>query len=52
MTLTSEAKFEEKLILASKNDGKSESFNFDLLLLSIAYKVLAKKVQKNDLSQH
>ena len=45
---------EEKLTLGSKNDmrnlvnfnassGKSENLHFDLLLLSIAYKVLAKK---------
>ena len=54
MTLKSDAKFEEKLTLGSKNDmrnlvnfnassGKSENLHFDLLLLSIAYKVLAKK---------
>ena len=54
-------KFEEKLSLGSRNDmrnlvifnvssGKSESLHFDVLLFSIAYKVLAKKVQKNDLS--
>ena len=56
-----DAKFEEKLILCSKNDmrnlvnlnvssGKSENLPFDVLLLSIAYKVSAKKVQKNYLS--
>ena len=61
MTLKSDAKFEEKLALGSKNDmrnlvnlnvssGKSENLHFDVLLLSIAYKVSAKKVQKNDLS--
>ena len=61
MTLTSEAKFEEKLILGSKNDmrnlvnfnvssDKSENLHFDVLLLSIAYKVSNKKVQKNYLS--
>ena len=55
------AKFEEKLTLGSKNDmrnlvsfnvtsGKSKSLQFDLLLFSTAYKVSAKKVQKNDLS--
>ena len=55
------SKFEEKLTLGSKNDmrnlvnfnvssGKSESLHFDVLLFSIAYKVSAKKVQKNDLS--
>ena len=63
MTLKSDAKFEEKLTLGSKNDmrnlvnfnvssGKSENLHFDVLLLSIAYKVSAKKVQKNDLSWH
>ena len=46
------SKFEEKLTLGSKNDmrnlvnfnassGKSENLHFDVLLLSIAYKVLA-----------
>ena len=60
MTLKSDAKFEEKLTLGSKNDrnsvnfnassGKSESLHFDVLLLSVAYKFSAKKVQKNDLS--
>ena len=55
MTLKSDAKFEEKLTLGSKNDmrnlvnfnassGKSENLHFDVVLLfSIAYKVLAKK---------
>ena len=54
MTLKSDAKFEEKLTLGSKNDmrnlvnfnvssGKSENLHFDVLLLSIAYKVSAKK---------
>ena len=62
MTLKSDAKFEEKLTLGSKNDmrnlvnfnassGKSENLHFDVLLLSIAYKVSAKKV-KNYLSWH
>ena len=61
MTLMSDVKFEKKLSLGCKNDitnlvncntssGKSENLHFDVLLLSIAYKVLAKKVQKNDLS--
>ena len=62
MTLKSDAKFEEKLTLVSKNymrnlvnlndasSGKSENLHFDVLLLSIAYKVSAKKVQKNYLS--
>ena len=49
----SDAKFEEKLALGCKNDitnmvnfntssGKSENLHFDVLLLSIAYKVSAK----------
>ena len=61
MTLKSDAKFEEKLILGSKNDmknlvnfntstDKSENLHFDMILLSIAYKVSPNKVQKNDLS--
>ena len=61
MTLKSDAKFEEKLILGSKTDmanlvnfnatsGKSESLHFGVQLLSIAYKVSAKKVQKSYLS--
>ena len=56
MTLKSDAKFEETLILGSKNDkrnlvnfnasnGKSENLHFDVVLLSIAHKVSAKKVQ-------
>ena len=55
------AKFEEKLSLGSKNDmrnlmnlnvtsAKSKSLHFGMLLSSIAYKVSAKKAQKNDLS--
>ena len=54
MTLKSDAKFEEKLTLGSKNDmrnlvnfnvscGKSENLQFDVLFLSIEYKVSAKK---------
>ena len=50
MTLKSDAKFEEKLTLGSKNDMrnlvsfnasscKSGNLNFDVLPLSIAYKV-------------
>ena len=50
MTLKSEAKFEEKLTLGFKNDmrnsvnfnasgGKCGNLQFDVLLLSIAYKV-------------
>ena len=61
MTLKSYAKFEEKLTLGSKNDmrnlmnlnassGKFENLHFDVLLLSIAYKVSVKKVQKNHIS--
>ena len=61
MTLKSDAKFEEKLALGSKIDmmnlvnfnatsGKSENMHFDVQLLSIAYKVSAKKVQKSYLS--
>ena len=61
MTLKSDAKFEEKLVLGSKTDmanlvnfnatsGKSESLHFGEQLLSIAYKVSAKKVQKSYLS--
>ena len=60
--MKSDPKFEEKLTLGSKNymrnlvnfnasKGKSENLHFDVvLLLSIAYKVSAKKVQKNYLS--
>ena len=59
MTLKSDAKFEEKMALGSKNDmrnlvnfnvssGKSKKLHFDVLLLSIAYRVSPKKVQKND----
>ena len=61
MTLKSDTKFEEKMFLGSKNDmgnlvnfnvsrDKSENLHFDVLLLSIVYKVSAKKVQKNYLS--
>ena len=57
----SDARFEEKLALGSKNDttnllnftaisGKSEKLHFNVLLLSIAYKVSVKKVQKSYLS--
>ena len=63
MTKKSDAKFEEKLTLGFKNDmknlvnlnassGKSENLHFDVLLLSTAYKVSAKKVQKNYLLRH
>ena len=61
MALKSDAKFEEKLALDSKIDmtnlvnfnatsGKSENMHFDVQLLSIAYKVSAKKMQKSYLS--
>ena len=59
MTLESDAKFEEKLALGFKNDmtnlvnfnqSRSENLDFDALLLSIAYKVPAKKMQKSYLS--
>ena len=56
MTLKSDAKFEEKLALGSKNDmrnlvnfnassGKSENLYFDVLLLSKVYYFWAKKVK-------
>ena len=61
MTLKSDAKFKGKLTLGFKYDmknlvnfnassGKTENLHFDVLLLSITYKVSAKKVKKNDLS--
>ena len=61
MTLKSDAKFDEKFTLGSKNDmrnlvnfnassGKSENLHFDMLLLSIAYIVSAKKVHQSYLS--
>ena len=61
MTLKSDAKFEEKLTFGSKNDmrnlvnfnvrsGKFENLHISVLLLLIAYKVSAEKVQKNYLS--
>ena len=57
MILKSYAKFEEKLTVGYKNDmkslvdfnargGKSENLHFDVLLLSIAYKVLPKKCRR------
>ena len=66
LTLTAlerDEKFEEKLALGFKNDmtnltnfnassSKSKNLHFRVLLLSIACKVLAKKVQKNYLSGH
>ena len=62
MTLESDAKFEEKLVLGFNNNdvtklvnfnvssGKSENLHFDVLLQSITYKISAKKVQKSYLS--
>ena len=66
LTLTAleyDEKFEEKLTSGFKNDmtnlknfnassSKSKNVHFGVLLLSIAYKVLAKKVQKNYFSWH
>ena len=63
MTLKSDAKFKEKLALGSKNDmknsvnfnassRKSENLRFDVLLLSIAYNVSGKKLQKSYLLWH
>ena len=63
MTLKSNAKFEVKLTLGSKNDmknmvnfnarsGKSEKLQFDVLLLSKVYYVCDKKVQRSYVSQH
>ena len=57
MTLKSEANFEGKLTLGSKNDmrnlvhfdastGNSENLHFDVLLLSIACKISAKKYRR------
>ena len=54
MTLNSDAKFKEKLTLGCKKDmknlvnfnassGKSENLHFDVPLLSVAYKISAKK---------
>ena len=56
-------KFEEKLSLGSKNymgnlvnfnasSAASENLHFDVLLLSIAYKVWINTVQRNYLSLH
>ena len=61
MTLMSYAKSEEKLTLGSKNyvrnlanlnasSSKSENLHFDMLFLSIAFKVSAKKIWNNCLS--
>ena len=54
MTLKSNARFEEKLTLGSKNNirnlvnfnassGKSENLHFDVILLSTAFKVSVEK---------
>ena len=61
MTLRSDAKFEEKLTLFSKNDmgdlvifnegsGKSENLHFDVLLFSRVYFVWAIKVKRSYVS--
>ena len=61
--MKSDPKFKEKLTLGSKNDmrnlvninassNKSKKLHFNVLLLSIAYKVSAKKLQKNFFSWH
>ena len=61
MTIKSDARFEEKLTLGSKNDiknlmnfnansGKSKSLHFDVLLLSKVYYFSTKKVQTNYVS--
>ena len=58
MTLENDTRFEEKLAHGFKNNmtnlvnfnassGKSENLHFDMLLLSIAFKVSGKKVQKS-----
>ena len=59
MILMNDEKFEEKLSLVLRNlvnfnasSGKSENLHFYVLLLSIAYKVSVKKVQRNDLPLH
>ena len=61
MTLKSDAKFEEKPTLGSKNDirnsvnfnassGKSENLHFVVLLLLKVYYVFVKKVQRSYVS--
>ena len=61
--LKSDARFEEKLTLGSKNDmrslvnldessDKSENLHIDALLFLVTYKVSARKEQKDDLSWH
>ena len=57
MTMKSDAKFEEKLTLGSKNEmrnlvnfntssDKSENLHFDVLFLLMAYRVSAKKYRR------
>ena len=57
MTLKSDAKFEEKLTLGSKNDvnfnansSKSKNLDFDVLLLLKVYYVWAKITQRSYVS--
>ena len=57
MTLKSDAKFEEKLLVPKRklinfnsSCGKSKNLRFDVIPLSVAYKVSVKKVKKNYLS--
>ena len=61
MTLKSDAKFEEKLTLGSKNDmrnlvnfnassGKSENLHFDVLLLLKTQYIWSKKVETSYVS--
>ena len=45
-------KWHEELGEFNASSGKSENSHFDVLLLSIAYKVSAKKVPKSYLSWH
>ena len=52
MTLKSDSKFEEtndmrNLVNFNASSDQSQNLPFDVLLLSIAYKVLAKKIQKS-----
>ena len=45
-------KWYDEFVNFNASSGKSENLHFDVLLLSIAYKVSAKKVQKTYLSLH
>ena len=47
MTLKSDVKFGEKLTFGNASSGKSENLPFDKLLLSKAYYVWTKKVQRS-----